>query len=103
MKYLMIISSMALGLAVPALAQDQQPAPNAANQQESVHAPTNRLDKLVPNMKGPSDAATPNNSSSGAASGEGEHPPTNRIGKEVPDMKSPGATDDLPSEQPATK
>lgn len=100
MKYLMIISSMALGLAVPALAQDQQPAPNAANQQESVHAPTNRLDKLVPNMKGPSDAATPNNSSSGAASGEGEHPPTNRIGKEVPDMKSPGATDDLPSEQP---
>ncbi len=100
MKYLMIISSMALGLGVPALAQDQQPAPNAANQQESVHAPTNRLDKLVPNMKGPSDAATPNNSSSGAASGEGEHPPTNRIGKEVPDMKSPGATDDLPSERP---
>jgi len=102
MKYLMIVSSMALGLAVPALAQDQQPAPNAANQQESGHAPTNRLDKLVPNMKGP-DAASPDNSSSGAASGEGEHPPTNRIGKEVPDMKSPGATDDLPSEQPATK
>ena len=85
MKYLMIISSMALGLAMPALAQEQQPAPNAANQQESVHAPTNRLDELVPDMKG-------NNSSSGAASGESEHPPTSRIGKEVPDMKSPGAT-----------
>ena len=103
MKYLMIISSMALGLAMPALAQEQQPAPNAANQQESVHSPTNRLHKLVPDMKGLSDAATPKNSSSGAASGEGEHPPTNRIGKEVPDMKSPGATNDLPSEQPATK
>jgi hypothetical protein len=93
---------MALGLAMPALAQDQSAAPNAAKQQESVPAPTNRLDKLVPPMKGPNDAASPNtSSSSGAATGEGEQPPTNRIGEEVPDMKSPGAKSDLPSEQPA--
>jgi hypothetical protein len=102
MKHLMIISSMALGLALPALAQDQGAAPNAAKPDESIHAPTNRLDKLVPPMKGPNDAASPNtSSSSGAASGDPEHPPTNRIGKEVPDMKSPGAKSDLPSEQPA--
>ena len=101
MKYLMIVSSMALGLALPALAQDQQPPADAAKQQGTVQAPTNRLDKLVPNMKGPNDAASSTNSSSGAASGEGEHPPTNRIGKAVPDMKSPSATDDLPAEQPA--
>ena len=102
MKYLMIISSMALGLAAPALAQDQGAAPNAAKPDESIHAPTNRLDKLVPPMKGPNDAASPNtSSSSGAASGDAEHPPTNRIGKDVPDMKSPGAKSDLPAEQPA--
>ncbi len=114
MKYLMIISSMALGLAMPALAQDQTPAA-AAEQQASVHAPTNRLDKLVPNMKAPgteSDQSGPttttpssDDSSSGAASGEPKpetiHPPTNRVGKVVPNMKSPNATDDLPSEQPA--
>jgi hypothetical protein len=101
MKYLMIVSSMALGLAVPALAQDQQPAPKATNQQESVQPPTNRIDKLVPNMKGPNDSATSNDSSAGAATGEGEHPPTNRVGKAVPEMKSPNAADDLPAEQPA--
>ena len=78
MKYLMIISSMMLGLAMPALAQDQEPAPNAAKQQEGVLPPTNRLDKLVPTMKAPgtesgteSDqgAATDDSASSGAASG----------------------------------
>ncbi len=113
MKYLMIISSMALGLAMPALAQDQTPAA-AAKQQEGVHAPTNRLDKLVPTMKAPGTESeqsgptttTPSadDSSSGAASGEtgeGIHPPTNRVGKAVPNMKSPNATDDLPSEQPS--
>jgi hypothetical protein len=96
MKLLMIVSSLALGLAMPAIAQDQKPP--AAEQQGSVHAPTNRIDKLVPDMKGPND-----NGASGAASGDIEHPPTNRIGKAVPDMKSPNATNDLPSEQPATK
>lgn len=115
MKYVMIISSMVLGLAMPALAQDQTPAANPA-QQEGVHAPTNRLDKLVPNMKAPgteSDQSGPttttpssdDSSSSGAGSGEPSpetiHPPTNRVGKAVPNMKSPNATDDLPSEQPA--
>jgi len=48
MKHLMIILSMALGLTLPALAQDQGAAPNAAKPDESIHAPTNRLDKLVP-------------------------------------------------------
>ncbi len=118
MKYLMIVSSMALGLALPALAQDQNPPTNSAKQQGTVQPPTNRLDKLVPPMKAPgtesdqsnpttSDPAASDSSSSGAASGEPKaesiHPPTNRIGKEVPNMKSPNATDDLPSEQPATK
>jgi len=101
MKYLMIVSSMALGLAAPALAQEQGAAP-AAKPDESIQAPTNRLDKLLPPMKGPNDAASPNtSSSSGAASGDPEHTPTNRIGKDVPDMKSPGAKSDLPAEQPA--
>jgi len=99
MKYLMIVSSILLGLAMPALAQDQTPAADSAKQQGTVQPPTNRLDKLVPNMKGPSDASS-SDSSTGAASGEGEHPPTGRIGKAVPSMKSPGATSDLPSEQP---
>jgi hypothetical protein len=104
MRYLMIVSSMALGLAMPALAEDANPAADSAKQQGTVQPPTNRLDKLVPNMKGP-DAAAPsgdssNDSSSGAASGEGTQPPTNRVGKAVPNMKSPNATDDLPSEQP---
>jgi hypothetical protein len=96
----MIVSSVALGLAMPALAQDQGAAPNAAKPDENIQAPTNRLDKLVPPMKGPNDTASPN-TSSGAASGDAEHPPTNRIGKDVPDMKSPGAKSDLPAEQPA--
>lgn len=102
MKYLMIISSMALGLAMPALAQDQQPQPPAAKTQEGVHAPTNRIDKVVPNMKGPNESSSSSSSSSsGAASGESEHAPTNRVGKALPEMKSPGATDELPAEQPA--
>ena len=100
MKYLMIVSSMAFGLAMPALAQDTPPAANSAKQQGTVQPPSNRLDKLVPPMKGPNNAASSSESSSGAASGEGEHPPTNRIGKSVPDMKSPNAADDLPAEQP---
>jgi len=103
MKYLMIVSSMVLGLALPALAQDQYPAADSAKPQGTVQPPTNRLDKLVPNMKGPNDAASPYDSSSGAASGEPKaesiHPPTNRVGKEVPNMKSPNAADDLPAEQ----
>jgi hypothetical protein len=101
MKYLMIISSMVLGLAMPALAQDTPPAADSAKQQDTVQPPTNRLDKLVPPMKGPNGAAVSSEPSSGAGSGEGEHPPTNRIGKNVPDMKSPNAADDLPAEQPA--
>jgi hypothetical protein len=100
MKYLMIVSSMVLGLAIPALAQDAPPAADSAKQQGTVQPPTNRLDKLVPPMKGPNAAASSSESSSGAASGEGEHPPTNRIGKNVPDMKSPNAASDLPAEQP---
>ena len=40
MKYLMIVSSMALGLAMPALAQDAPPAANSAKQQGTVQPPT---------------------------------------------------------------
>ena len=101
MRYLMIVSSMAFGLAMPALAQDAPPAADSAKQQGTVQPPTNRLDKLIPNMKGPDAAAPSDDSSSGAASGEGTQSPTNRVGKAVPDMKSPNATDDLPAEQPA--
>lgn len=58
MKYLMIVSSMVLGLAMPALAQDAPPAADFTKQQGTVQPPTNRLDKLVPPMKGPNDAAS---------------------------------------------
>ena len=125
MKYRLIASGFALGLALPVLAQDtpepQQQAADSAKQQEGVHPPTNRLDKLVPPMKSPgtedqgpgesttynaNDATSDDSGASGAASGEPKsetiHPPTNRVDKAVPNMKSPGATDDLPSEQPAT-
>ena len=104
MKYLMIVSSMALGLAMSALAQDAPPAANSAKQQGTVQPPTNRLDKLVPPMKG-REVTRPRPASprAGAASGEGEHPPTNRMGKSVPNMKSPNAASDLPAEQPPAR
>lgn len=108
MKQLLLATCLAFGLAsYAALAQE------AAQKDESIHAPTNRLDKLVPPMKTPgteSDKSTPTTTdpstdgSSGAATGEkGEsiHPPTNRIDKVVPNMKSPNAASDLPAEQPA--
>lgn len=104
MRYLMIVSSMALGLAMPALAQDAPPATDSAKQQGTVQPPTNRLDKLIPNMKGPDAAAPSDDSSSGAASGEqgkGPQSPTKSVGAAVPTMKSPNAASDLPSEQPA--
>jgi hypothetical protein len=101
MKYLMIVSCLALGLAMPALAQEAPPAADSAKQQGTVQPPTNRIDKLVPNMKGPDAAAPSDDSSSGAASGEGTQPPTKNVGKAVPEMKSPNAADDLPAEQPA--
>ncbi len=106
MKYLMIVSSMVLGLAMPALAQDQSPAA-AAKQQGAVQPPTNRIDKLVPTMKAPGtesdQGAATEDSSSGAATGEQgkvQQSPTKAIGKAVPNMKSPNAASDLPAEQP---
>ena len=42
MKYLMIVSSMVLGLAMPALAQDAPPAADSTKQQGTVQPPTNR-------------------------------------------------------------
>jgi hypothetical protein len=108
MRYLMIVSSMALGLAMPALAQDAPPAADSAKQQGTVQPPTNRIDKLVPNMKGPDiesdQGATTDDSSSGAASGEqgkGPQSPTKSVGAAVPNMKSPNAASDLPSGQPS--
>jgi hypothetical protein len=108
MRYLMIVSSMALGLAMPAVAEDAKPAADSAKQQGTVQPPTNRLDKLVPNMKGPNaesdQGAATDDSASGAASGEegnGPESPTKSVGAAVPNMKSPNSTSDLPSEQPA--
>ena len=104
MRYLMIVSSMALGLAMPALAQGAPPAADSAKQQGTVQPPTNRLDKLIPNMKGPDAAAPSDDSSSGAASGEqgkGPQSATKSVGDAVPTLKSPNAASDLPSEQPA--
>jgi hypothetical protein len=103
MRYLMIVSSMALGLAMPALAQDAPPAADSAKQQGTVQPPTNRLDKLIPPMKGDEQGAS-TDSSSGAASGEqgnGPQSPTKSVGAAVPTMKSPNAASDLPSEQPS--
>ncbi len=107
MRYLMIVSSMALGLAMPALAEDANPAADSAKQQGTVQPPTNRLDKLVPTMKAPGtesdQGAATDDSSSGAATGEqgkGPQSPTKSVGATVPNMKSPNATDDLPAEQP---
>ncbi len=103
MKYLMIVSSMALGLAMPAFAQDAKPAADAAKQQGTVQPPTNRLDKLIPPMTGDEHGAA-TDSSSGAASGEqGKAPqsPTKSVGAAVPTMKSPNSASDLSSEQPA--
>jgi hypothetical protein len=74
MRYLMIVSSMVLGLAMPALAQDAKPAADSGKQQSTVQPPTNRMDKLVPTMKAPGtesdQGVATDDSSSGAATGE---------------------------------
>lgn len=100
MKYLLFVSSIALGLALqPAQAEEQKSTdPQATKQQETLHAPTNRVGEMVPTMSAePSEeAAQP---TSGGHKAETVHPPTNRVGSQVPPMKSAKNKDDQKSSE----
>jgi len=98
MKYLLIASSMALGLGLQPVQAEEQSAskPQAAHQQETLHAPTNRVGEMVPTMTAPGnkdDASMPQDAG-GEHKAETMHPPTNRVGDQVPTMKSAENKDD---------
>lgn len=77
MKYALLASSMALGLALqPVQAAEQDAATTKAHEPETLHAPTNRVGDMVPMMTAPRNTA------------ETMHAPTNRVGDQVPTMKS---------------
>jgi hypothetical protein len=109
MKYLLLATGLALGLAMqPAQAEQQGTDKSKANQAETMHAPTNRVGEQVPTMKSEENepdvtkSTTYNDETNADAvkSGSGEnkaetlHPPTNRVGEQVPTMKSAKNKDD---------
>jgi hypothetical protein len=100
MKYLLFASSIALGLALqPVNAQEQDAAkPQATHEQETLHAPTNRIGEMVPTMTAePSSNAAQPKDATGEHKAETVHPPTNRVGEAVPTMKSAENKDDQKS------
>lgn len=90
MKYALIVAGLALGLAMPALANDTSATKKqSANQAETMHAPTNRVGDAVPTMTSPENKNAANTEAqSGDKKAETVHAPTNRVGKQVPTMKS---------------
>lgn len=89
---IIMAASFAVPFAVPAAlaAETQVERKPPASQQNPAaeHAPTNRMDKLVPPMTGDKAAAPSATQDSGKSAA---HPPTNRVGSEVPQMKSDDA------------
>jgi hypothetical protein len=103
MKYLLLASGMALGLALqPVQAAEQDAAQGAkatTHEQETLHAPTNRVGDMVPTMTAPSNtddatAKANDTSADGEHKAETIHPPTNRVGDQVPTMKAAENKDD---------
>lgn len=106
MKHLLLSTGLALILSVSAAAAQEQGAQKAeeAHAPETLHAPTNRVGKMVPTMttddnkeaQTGSKTVTPaddNDKSSPNADevdkrAETMHPPTKRIGDQVPTMRS---------------
>lgn len=106
MKLLLLSTGLALVLSVTAAGAQEQGAQKAdeARAPETLHAPTNRVGKMVPTMTTEESAddqtgsrtvtpADDNDKTSPNAAevdkrAESVHPPTNRIGSQVPTMRS---------------
>ncbi len=94
MKYVLLASGMALGLALqPVQAEEQDGAKAKSHEQETLHAPTNRVGEMIPTMTAPSNTDDQASPDSAASDNEAEtmHAPTNRVGDQVPTMTD-GAT-----------
>jgi len=94
MKYVLLATSLAFGLAMqPALAdtQDGAKTTDPANQAETIHAPTNRVGEMVPTMTSPenTDDAEADGGNGDGNRAETLHAPTNRVGDQVPTMTAP--------------
>lgn len=85
---IVLSTSFAVPSAIAADGQVERKPPASQQNPAAEHAPTNRMDKLVPPMTGDKAAApsaSPNSDKNVA------HPPTNRVGSDVPQMKSDDA------------
>ncbi len=82
---LILATSLAVPSAVAAETQVERKPPASQQNPAAEHAPTNRMDKLVPPMTGDKAAAP---AAAHDKDKSATHPPTNRVGSEVPQMKS---------------
>lgn len=81
---LVLMLSATAGSSIAAGDQVQRNPPASQQNPAAEHAPTNRIDKVVPTMTGDAQSQPD-------ADKPSLHPPTNRVGAEVPQMKSDDA------------
>lgn len=88
---LILATSLAVPSAVAAETEVERKPPAGQQNPAAEHAPTNRMDKLVPPMTGDKAAAPASPAATNDKGTSAAHPPTGRVGSEVPQMKSDDA------------